>query len=75
MPPIVGVPSPYAAKFTFNWLSASGTSCMCASLLAAAFSGMKPSALGKIILSVAHKLIRPTITVTSMLAMAFVMNY
>ena len=75
MPPVVSTPVKYAAMFNFNWISASGTSCMCASLLAAAFSGMRPSALGKIILSVAHKLIRPTITVASMLAMAFVMNY
>ncbi len=75
MPPIVRAPTPYAAKFTFNWLSASGTSCMGASLLAAVFAGMKPNAFGAIILSVAHKLIRPTITVASMLARAFVMNY
>lgn len=75
MPPVVKAPAKYAAMFNFNWLSASGTSCMCASLLAAAFSGMPPSAFGKILLSVAHKLIRPTITVASMLAMAFVMNY
>ena len=75
MPPVVKAPAEYAAMFNFNWLSASGTSCMCASLLAAAFSGMRPGALGKIILSVAHKLVRPTITVASMLAMAFVMNY
>jgi L-lactate transport len=75
MPPVVRAPAKYAAMFNFNWLSASGTSCMCASLLAAAFSGMKPRALGGIILSIAHKLIRPTITVASMLAMAFVMNY
>jgi lactate permease len=75
MPPVVRAPAKYAATFNFNWLSASGTSCMGASLLAAAFSGMRPSALGQIILSVAHKLIRPTVTVASMLAMAFVMNY
>ncbi len=61
--------------FNFNWLSASGTSCMGASLLAAIFSGMKPSAFGNIILSVAKKLIRPTITVAAMLAMPFVINY
>jgi lactate permease len=36
---------------------------------------MKPSAFGNIIVSVAKKLIRPTITVAAMLAMAFVMNY
>ena len=75
MPPVVPAPAKYAAIFNFNWLSASGTSCMLASLLAAAFSGLGPRALGKIILSVAHKLIRPTITVASMLAMAYLMNY
>jgi len=75
MPPVVRAPAKYAAIFNFNWLSASGTSCMCASLLAAAFSGMKPRAFAGIILSVARKLIRPTVTVASMLAMAFVMNY
>jgi L-lactate permease len=31
--------------------------------------------MGKIILSVAQKLIRPTVTVASMLAMAYLMNY
>jgi L-lactate transport len=75
MPPVVRTPVKYAAIFNFNWMSASGTACMCASLLGAAFSGMRPAALGKIILSVARKLIRPTITVAAMLAMAFVMNY
>jgi L-lactate transport len=75
MPPIVSAPTKYAAMFNFNWLSASGTSCMGASLLAAIFSGMKPSAFGNIILSVAKKLLRPTVTVAAMLAMAFVMNY
>jgi L-lactate transport len=75
MPPVVKTPAKYVAMFNLNWLSASGTACMCASLLAAAFSGMRPQALGEVILSVAHKLIRPTITVAAMLAMAFVMNY
>ena len=75
IPPVVRAPAKYAAIFNFNWLSASGTSCMLASLLAAALSGMKPRAFGAIILSVARKLIGPTVTVASMLAMAFVMNY
>lgn len=75
MPPIVRAPAKYAAMFNLNWLSASGTACMGASLLAAAFSRMKPTAFGQIILSIARKLIRPTVTVASMLAMAFVMNY
>ncbi|CAN5500693.1 lactate permease LctP family transporter [soil metagenome] len=75
MPPVVQTPLPYGAIFNFNWLSAAGTSCMFASLLAAVFSGMSPKMLGEIILAIARKLIRPTTTVASMLAMAFVMNY
>jgi lactate permease len=75
VPPVVQVPVSYAAMFNFNWLSASGTSCMFASLLAAAFSGMGPKPLAGILLAVARKLIRPTATVAAMLAMAFVMNY
>jgi L-lactate transport len=75
MPPVVRSPTKYLAMFNFNWLSASGTACMCASLLAAAFSGMRPKAVGEVVLSVSHKLVRPTITVAAMLAMAFVMNY
>ena len=75
MPPVVRTPAKYAAVFNFNWLSASGTACMGASILAAVFAGMKPRAFAGIILSIARKLIKPTITVASMLAMAFVMNY
>jgi L-lactate transport len=75
MPPVASAPTKYAAVFNFNWLSASGTSCMCAALLAALFAGMSPRAFGGILLSVAHKLIRPTVTVAAMLAMAYLMNY
>ena len=74
-PPVVEVATKYAAIFNFNWLSASGTSCMFAAILSAIFSGMRPAAFGGVLRSVAYKLIRPTITVASMLAMAFVMNY
>ncbi len=75
MPPVAAAPTKYAAIFNFNWLSASGTSCMLASLLAAAFSGMGPAAIGKVIFSVSRKLIKPTVTVSAMLAMAYLMNY
>jgi lactate permease len=75
MPPIVGKPSPYAAVFTMNWLSAAGTSCMLASLVSAAVLGVRPSALLTILRGVVRQLFLPTITVATVLAMAFVMNY
>ena len=73
-PPVVQTASRYAAVFNFNWLSASGTSCMFAAILSAIFCRMRPADFFAILKSVARKLIRPTVTVASMLAMAFVMN-
>lgn len=74
-PPVVRAASLYGAVFTGNWLSASGTACMFASVLAAILARMQLKAFLEECLSVAHKLIFPTITVSAMLAMAFVMNY
>ena len=75
MPPIVSKPSPYAAIFSLNVLSASGTSCMAAALFSALFAGMSTMKFLRLLGSVAHQLLLPTITFTSVLAAAFLMNY
>jgi lactate permease len=75
MPPVVAKPAPYGAMFTLNWLSASGSSCMFATLLAALFLRVKPPAFVRLLGSVARQLFLPTVTVTSVLALAFLMNY
>ena len=75
MPPAVARPTLYKAMYQVNWLSAAGTSCMFATLLAALLLGMKPAAFGRLLLSVCRQLFLPTVTVTAVLAMAFVMNY
>ena len=75
MPPVVAKPAVYKAIYQLNWLSASGTSCMFATLLSAVLLGMKPAAFVRLLLSVCRQLILPTVTVTAVLAMAFVMNY
>ena len=75
MPPVVDSPSPYAAVFTLNWLSAAGTSCMFATLVSAAVLKVRVPALLKLLVSVARQLFLPTVTVAAVLAMAFVMNY
>lgn len=74
-PPVVRTAALYAAKFNGNWLSAAGTACMFASIFAALLARMKPKPFLEECLYVARILIFPTITVTAMLAMAFVMNY
>ena len=75
MPPIVAAPSPYHALYTVNWLSAAGTSCMVAALLSAAFLRLSPTRFARILLAVCRQLLLPTVTVTSVIAIAFLMNY
>jgi len=75
MPPVVIKPTLYKAIFQLNFLSAAGTACMFAALLAALLLRMSPLAFGRLLLSVGRQLFLPTLTVTAVLAMAFVMNY
>jgi L-lactate transport len=75
MPPIVATPTPYGAIFQLNWLSASGTACMFATLGSALLSRMSVRTFVKLLLSVCRQLLLPTITVAGVLSMAFVMNY
>jgi L-lactate transport len=75
MPPVVTQPTVYKALYQLNFLSAAGTACMFAALLSAVILGMSPGAFGKLMLSVCRQLFLPTLTVTAVLGMAFVMNY
>ena len=75
MPPVVARPTLYKALYQLNFLSAAGTACMGATLLSAVLLRMAPLALGRLLLSVCRQLMLPTVTVTAVLAMAFVMNY
>jgi lactate permease len=75
MPPIVGKPSPYHAIFAFNWLAASGTACMAATIISALMLGVSPRKFLHVILSVTRQLLLPAVVMTSVMGIAFVMNY
>ena len=75
MPPVVAKPTLYKAIYQLNFLSAAGTACMFATLLSALLLRMSPLAFGRLLLAVCRQLFLPTLTVTAVLAMAFVMNY
>ena len=75
MPPVMAKPTLYKAVYTLNFLSASGTACMFATFLSAILLRVSPLAFGRLLLSVCRQLFLPTLTVTAVLAMAFVMNY
>ena len=75
LPPVVATPAPYAAKFTFNVLSASGSAAMFATFLAAFALGVPMGRLFRIIGRTARDLALPILTIASVLALAYVMNY
>jgi len=75
MPPIAPSASPYHAIYSLNWLSASGTSCMIATFLSAICLRMKLWDFARLLAGVMHLLRLPTVTLASVLAMAFLMNY
>ncbi len=75
MPPITTTPSPYHAIYSFNWLSASGTSCMVATLLSAVALRVSFRRFVQVLLETCRQLFLPTVTVASVLAMAFLLNY
>jgi L-lactate transport len=75
MPPVVSKPTLYKALYQLNFLSAAGTACMFSTLLAALVLRMSPPAFGRLLVSVSRQLFLPVLTVASVLAMAFIMNY
>ncbi len=75
MPPVVPTPVPYAAAFNLNWLSASGTACLVAAVLSALLLGMSLHDISRVVRQTAKQLALPILTISSVLALAFLMNY
>jgi lactate permease len=75
MPPVVAKPLPYPAIFSFNFLSAAGTSVMFASLLSAMVLGLSPRRCCALFGATLKQLAAPIVTVAAVLGLAFLMNY
>ena len=75
LPPVVSQPSPYAAKFTFNILSASGSAALFAMLFSAVMLRVPAGKVLAIIGGTARDLALSILTMAFVLALAYVMNY
>jgi L-lactate transport len=75
LPPVVAKAAPYPAKFTFNILSASGTSALFATLCAALVLRVPVSQLLASVGRTARNLSFSILTMAAVLALAYVMNY
>ena len=73
--PAVAHAGPYAARYKVDWLAASGTACLLACLLTAVAARMRPALFLKVVGATAVQLARPVLTVSTVLALAFLMNY
>ncbi len=73
--PVVAKPAKYAAIYRFRWLAEAGTSCAFATLATAIVLRVSPAKYLRIIGSSLKQLVWSFISITSVLALAFVMNY
>jgi lactate permease len=75
IPPVTAQPAPYAAVYEFNWMSAAGTACFLAAIATAIVLRVKPSQFVGIYKATFKQLSLPMVTIASMLALAYLMNY
>jgi len=75
MPPVMAKPTPYAAVFNFNWLSAAGTACMLAAFGSALILRISLAQLGNVFATTINQLAKSMLTIASVLGLAFLMNY
>lgn len=75
VPPVVPAPSVYPAIYRFEWLSAAGTACLLASILSALLLGMSPARFLSVLWTTTKQLFLPELTIASVLALGFLMNY
>ena len=75
MPPVVAAPFAYPAVYRFPWLSGAGTSCLLAAILASFVLGLKPGQFFSVLGKTARQLFLAELTLASVLALAYLMNY
>ncbi len=75
VPPVAAKPTPYGAIYNLNWLSAAGTSCLFASMAAALVLRVGFRRFAAIYLATLRQLGLAIVTIASVLALAYLMNY
>ena len=73
--PVVSTPTPYAAIFTLNWLSAGGSACALATIASAILLKVPFRTYCRLVGSVARQMAFSLLTIATVLGLAFLMNY
>src|SRR6201997_1525357 len=73
--PVVAKPTPEAARYDFNWLSATGTGCFLAAIVAGLLLGLSPVRLMKIFWRTLVRMRLAMIAISFMLGLGYVTRY
>jgi lactate permease len=73
--PVVETPTPYAAAYNLNWLSAGGSACALATVAAAFMFRVSAGAYFKLLRSVLKQLSFSLLTIAAVLGLSYLMNY
>jgi lactate permease len=73
--PVVAKPTPEAARYDFNWLSATGTGCFFAAIVAGLLLGLSPVKLMKIFWRTLVRMRLAMIAISFMLGLGYVTRY
>ena len=73
--PVVTKPTPEAARYDFNWLSATGTGCFVAAIVAGLLLGLGPGRLMSIFWHTLTRMRMAMIAISFMLGLGFVTRY
>ena len=73
--PVVTKPTPEAARYDFNWLSATGTGCFLAAILSGLLLGVSPARLAMIFWRTLKRMRLAVIAISFMLGLGYVTRY
>ncbi|HEY4904016.1 MAG TPA: L-lactate permease [Candidatus Sulfotelmatobacter sp.] len=73
--PVVTKPTPEAARYDFNWLSATGTGCFLAALVSGLLLGLSPLSLMKIFWKTLKRMRLAMVAISFMLGLGYVTRY
>jgi lactate permease len=74
-PPVVPKPTPEAATFSLNYLSATGTALLLSGIVSGLLLGLKPGALLETFIGTLKRVRAPLLTIAAMLALGFTTRY
>jgi lactate permease len=73
--PVVMKATPEAARFDFNWLSATGTGCFVAAIVAGLLLGVRPAQLARIFWNTLKRMKTAVIAISFMLGLGYTTRY